>query len=154
MEEKWMQEIEQKAMNDYRKKDLGNNADITAQVFNQKRAERDEEKEAEEADRARKAAQLAALEAQMQPTTPGTSKGPMVGPHIEAPASWLKKIEAPTSGTRWHNEPGSKKWLEAKTDEGYTYYWHRETHGKSLKMLFFYTRLLVGVALKSANSKL
>ena len=34
LEEKWLQDIEKKAMNDYRKKDLGNNADITAQVFN------------------------------------------------------------------------------------------------------------------------
>lgn len=120
-------------MNDYRSKDLGNNADITARVFNQKRAERDAQREDDEdgsSDRARTAAQLAALEAQMAPQIPGPSKGPMVGPQIAAPSSWLKKIQAPTSGTKWHNAPGTKKWHEAKTDEGHIYYWHIETFGK------------------------
>lgn len=127
MEKKWLEEIEHKAMNDYRSKDLGNNADITAQIFNQKRAEREENEAEESSDRARKAAQLAALEAQMQPQTSGKN-GPMVGPQIDAPSSWLKTIKAPTSGTKWHNEPGTKKWYEAKSDEGYTYYWHVETN--------------------------
>jgi len=120
--------MEQKAMNDYRKKDLGNNSDLTAQIFNQKRAERDIEAEAEESDRARKAAQLAALEASKEPVKPGPSKGPMVGPQIDAPSSWLKVIQAPTTGTKWHNEPGTKKWHEAKSDEGYTYYWNIDTN--------------------------
>ena len=37
--------MEEKAMSDYRKKDLGNNSDLTAQIFNQKRAQRDAEEE-------------------------------------------------------------------------------------------------------------
>ena len=117
-------------MNDYRKKDLGNNGDITAKVFNQKRAERDAEAESEEADKARRAAQLAALQATMDEPTAGPSKGQMVGPQIEAPVSWLKTVRAKTSGTRWHNEPGARKWHEAKSDEGHIYYWHVETNGK------------------------
>ena len=45
LEEKWLQDMEEKAMSDYRKKDLGNNSDLTAQIFNQKRAQRDAEEE-------------------------------------------------------------------------------------------------------------
>ena len=51
LEEKWLQDMEEKAMSDYRKKDLGNNSDLTAQIFNQKRAQRDAEEEGEECDR-------------------------------------------------------------------------------------------------------
>ena len=58
-------------MNDYRKKDLGSNSDITAQVFNAKRAERDSAREENESERARNAAQMAALEASMEPQKPG-----------------------------------------------------------------------------------
>ena len=53
-----------------------------------------------------------------------------VGVHKNAP-SLFKKVSAPTSGTKWHNEPGDKKWYEAKTDDGHTYYWHIENHGKN-----------------------
>ena len=58
----------------YRKKDLGNNSDLTAQIFNQKRAERDAETESEEADRARRAALMAYKEANSEPVKAGTSK--------------------------------------------------------------------------------
>ncbi len=34
-------------------------------------------------------------------------------------------MEAPKSGTKWHKE---KKWFEAVTEEGHTYFWHVETH--------------------------
>ena len=54
-----------------------------------------------------------------------------ISAHKNAP-NLFKKVSAPTSGTKWHNEPGEKKWYEAKTDEGHTYYWHLETHGKNL----------------------
>ena len=46
--------------------------------------------------------------------------------------SSFKKITAPTSGTKWHNEPGDKKWHEARSDEGYTYYWNTKTHGNKV----------------------
>ena len=58
-----MKEIERKAMNDYRTKDVGNNADITAKIFNQKRQElysRDDT-----SDKAMVAAQLAAMDESM-----------------------------------------------------------------------------------------
>merc|ERR1719510_397626 len=53
-----------------------------------------------------------------------------VGVHKNAP-SLFKKVSAPTSGTKWHNEPGDKKWYEAKTDDGHTYYWNIENHESS-----------------------
>ena len=62
-EEEWMKEIERKAMNDYRTKDVGNNADITAKIFNKKRQElysRDDT-----SDKAMVAAQLAAMDESM-----------------------------------------------------------------------------------------
>jgi len=129
LEEKWLQDMEEKAMSDYRKKDLGNNSDLTAQIFNQKRAQRDAEEEGEECDRARKAAQKASLEASMEPAKAGSSRGPMVGPQIETPNSFLRAVKkAPTSGTRWHNPPGTKKWNEAQTEEGHIYYWNIDTN--------------------------
>ena len=47
---------------------------MTAQIFNQKRAERDAETESEEADRARRAALMAYKEANSEPVKAGTSK--------------------------------------------------------------------------------
>jgi len=125
-----MEEIEQKAMNDYRKKDLGSNSDITAQIFNAKRAERDASREQDESERARNAAQMAALEASMEPQAPGPSVA-AIGPQIETAKPLFRKIEAPTSGTKWHNAPGTKKWHEAQSDEGHTYYWNTETNESS-----------------------
>ena len=58
-----------------------------------------------------------------------------ISAHKNAP-NLFKKVSAPTSGTKWHNEPGDKKWYEAKTDEGHTYYWHLETHGKNFLNMF------------------
>jgi hypothetical protein len=72
-EEQWMQDIESKAMRDYRSKDLGANADITAKIFNQKRAEREADKETSESDRALAAAEAAAFEAASNPM-PSTSR--------------------------------------------------------------------------------
>ena len=58
-----------------------------------------------------------------------------IGPQPDGPPT-IKKVVAPTSGTKWHNEPGVKKWYEAKSDEGYTYYWNTETHGKIHALLY------------------
>ena len=94
----------------------------------------------EECDRARKAAQKASLEASMEPSKAGSSRGPMVGPQIETPNSFLRAVKkAPTSGTRWHNPPGTKKWNEAQTEEGHIYYWNIDTNGKKI---FFKVNIL------------
>ena len=42
----------------------------------------------------------------------------------------VRKMEAPKSGTKWHNPPDAKKWFEAKTGDGTIYFWHVESHGK------------------------
>ena len=55
---------------------------------------------------------------------------PIVGQQIETPPFWLNTVKAPTSGTKWHNKPGTKKWHEAKSDLGHTYYWNVDTKGK------------------------
>ena len=69
----------------------------------------------------------------MEPAKAGSSRGPMVGPQIETPNSFLMAVKkAPTSGTRWHNPPGTKKWNEAQTDEGHIYYWNIDTNGKKI----------------------
>ena len=69
----------------------------------------------------------------MEPTKAGSSRGPMVGPQVETPNSFLMAVKkAPTSGTRWHNPPGTKKWNEAQTDEGHIYYWNIDTNGKKI----------------------
>ena len=53
----------------------------------------------------------------MEPAKAGSSRGPMVGPQVETPNSFLMAVKkAPTSGTRWHNPPGTKKWNEAQTE--------------------------------------
>ena len=64
-EEEWMKEIERKAMNDYRTKDVGNNADITAKIFNQKRQELYSRDDDPTSDKAMVAAQLAAMDESM-----------------------------------------------------------------------------------------
>lgn len=61
-----------------------------------------------------------------------------IGPQIPSAFStsgMLRKIDAPTSGTRWHNEPGTKKWYEAKDDDGNSYFWHVETNGNEKVLL-------------------
>ena len=60
-----MKEIERKAMNDYRTKDVGNNADITAKIFNQKRQELYSRDDDPTSDKAMVAAQLAAMDESM-----------------------------------------------------------------------------------------
>ena len=52
-----------------------------------------------------------------------------IGPQMEFNPTPFKTIKAHTSGTKWHNEPGDKKWHEAKSDDGHTFYWNSETHG-------------------------
>ena len=59
-----------------------------------------------------------------------------IGPQFENVKPLFRKIEAPTSGTKWHNAPGTKKWYEAQSDEGHTYYWNTETNGNKIFSIF------------------
>ena len=81
----------------------------------------------------------------MEPAKAGSSRGPMVGPQIETPNSFLRAVKkAPTSGTRWHNPPGTKKWNEAQTEEGHIYYWNIDTNGKKILKLRNFEKVTKG----------
>ena len=40
----------------------------------------------------------------------------------------FRPVDAPKSGTKWHKDD-TKKWFEAKSDDGHIYFWHVETNG-------------------------
>ena len=145
--------MEANAMESYRSTDLQKNADLTATIFNQKRQEREANRlAAEEVSRAAHAAISASSEIDtappggIGPQIPGQSSSSSPEPPTSTQSSFgLKKIEAPTSGTKWHKEleapdafkggnDGSslKKWYEAIMDDGsgIKYYWHVETNGR------------------------
>lgn len=149
-EEVWLKQIEQQAMKDYRAKDLQDNSDLTAKIFNEKRCERDQERASAESQRMSNSSRALALETVAEDETkteslPSSTKAP--GPpswgvptksSLQVPQSSLKKnpfeqrTSAKTHGTRYHNPPPATKWREAITDDGSnTYYWHTETHAST-----------------------
>ena len=133
-QEEWLQKMEQAAMNDYRKKDLaGDNKDLTAAIFHQKRGQRGE-------------AAPAAVAAGASHDVEGGNKSAETERRSESPVDEdsgsfkLRKIEAPKTGTKWHNPPTPKHWFEAVTDDGTTYFWHIETHGENQLMGYVFLR--------------
>ena len=94
-EEDWLKDIERKAMNDYRSKDLGNNADITAKIFNQKRSEMYEH-EASTSEKAQFAAQCAELDKDLAGVPGGSSQ---IGPQIQVPKAMKDALSA--AGAKW-----------------------------------------------------
>ena len=52
------------------------------------------------------------------------------------------RMDAPTSGTKWHKEPvsegGPKKWYEAKSEDGSIFYWNVETNGEKSKIIVLF----------------
>ena len=42
-----------------------------------------------------------------------------------------QRLSAKTHGTKYHNPPPPKKWREAISDDGNTYFWHVESYGKT-----------------------
>ena len=141
--------MEMNAMNDYRKKDLSGNPDLSAHIFLEKKAQRDAEREEEEesaeaeatnrqrlerAEIAVRAAEALAKRAAKDPMLEGMPEPTSSAAETDqGPSNKLRKIEAPKSGTKWHNKDSQppKHWYEAKTEDGNTYYWHVETHGES-----------------------
>jgi len=153
-QELWLQKMEAAAMKDYRSKDLeeGGHADMTAQNFQAKRAQRDENAvdrggegegrfdDGGESSRARMAAAKAGF------STASTSRDPMLecipdrpppqqddsgdegGGGSQAKQGKLERVEAPKGGTKYHKPEDAKKWFEAKSEDGTIYYWHVETH--------------------------
>eukprot|EP00096_Caligus_rogercresseyi_P008711 TRINITY_DN2809_c0_g1_i1.p1 TRINITY_DN2809_c0_g1~~TRINITY_DN2809_c0_g1_i1.p1 ORF type:complete len:329 (-),score=87.29 TRINITY_DN2809_c0_g1_i1:148-1134(-) len=116
-----LQQMEENALNSYRTQDLTSNADITASIFNKRRAEMRENRHLAEGinDEMSKAEMAQAL----------SEESPSIGPSL--PKS-LQCVEAPKSGTKWHKSEatkgGLKLWYEAQSDEGHTYYWHVESN--------------------------
>jgi len=154
-EEEWLRKMEQAAMNDYRKKDLsGANPDLTANIFHQKRAQRAADQDSQRAEMAQIAEKIAqkanaaaataaaseAAASREEEADEPQEEGPdgaaaaagsvaAVGADGASSSSFkLRKVEAPKSGTKWHNPPTPKLWSEAKTEDGNTYFWHAETH--------------------------
>lgn len=95
-EEDWLKDIERKAMNDYRSKDLGNNADITAKIFNQKRSEMYEH-EASTSEKAQFAAQCAELDKDLAGVAGGSTA--QIGPQIQVPKAMKDALSA--AGAKW-----------------------------------------------------
>ncbi|XP_040571817.1 uncharacterized protein [Lepeophtheirus salmonis] len=127
-----LRQMEEDALNTYRMKDLDSNSDITASIFNKRRAEMrenrriSEEAAAEGFNDEMSKAEIAALNAAANSDSIGPSIGPQSGPNV------IRRMEAPRSGTKWHkseSSKGPKKWYEALMDDdsGTKYYWHVET---------------------------
>lgn len=150
-EELWMKQIEQQAMKDYRAKDLQENSDLTAKIFNEKRCERDKERASEknslESERITNTSKTLTLDqteddelSESEPI-PIAIKGP--GPPIWGVPSKLsptvshcsakknpfeQRISAKTHGTKYHNPPPATNWREAMTEDGNVYYWHTTSY--------------------------
>jgi len=156
-EEAWIEKMNQAAMKTYRNKDLeGANPDMTAKLFEAARAQREEDRvtQSQEKDEIAEKAKKAAAKAGFDTGQPSTSKaGPSRDPMLECipdrrrthsecsddlvqpedgdddeSSPKVRKMEAPKSGTKWHNPPDAKKWFEAKTGDGTIYFWHVESH--------------------------
>nr|ACO15359.1 WW domain-binding protein 4 [Caligus clemensi] len=129
-----LQQMEEDAINSYRNKDLGANADITASILNKRRAEmRENRRLAEESakdgiNEEMSQAEIAAINAASSSTS--SSIGPSIA---TAGPNHLRNVEAPKSGTKWHkssSDGGPKLWYEAEAEDGSgnRYYWHVETN--------------------------
>lgn len=162
-ESEWLKKMEEDAMKAYRDKDLGGCADLTAKIFNEKRAERlagevEAKRLAQEAEKAAIAEHIRKHvdDGQEQPPQPsgsgpssieprtagghedregGEVPSPLSGSGLDSKKPGLRRIEAPMSGTKWHNQASRtaaspKHWFEAVSEEGHTFYWHIESQGK------------------------
>ena len=108
-EEQWIRQMEEAAMNDYRTKDLGSGSDISARVFNERKAEKDAQKKmieeaAEKAKAKMEEEKAAGAQYSIGPQIPGTS-----GAAASSESGLFKPVEAPKDGTKWHKS-APKKW--------------------------------------------
>ena len=141
-EDLWLKQIEQQAMKDYRAKDLQDNSDLTAKIFNEKRGEREKERASVEVSNTSKALSLVESEdkeAETEPLNTTNAPGPPAwgvpskSSLIDSQKSIRKnpfdqRLSAKTHGTKYHNPPPATKWREAITEEGNIYYWHTESY--------------------------
>ena len=149
-EDVWLKQMEQQAMKDYRAKDLQENSDLTAKIFNEKRCERDQKRasaedleESKRMSNSSKALTLDKTEDEVPRTESVTTTVIAPAPPawgVPSKSSWIdthnetkknpfeQRVSAKTHGTKYHNPPPATKWREATTDDGNIYYWHTESY--------------------------
>jgi len=121
-ESHWLKKMEEAALRDYKKKDIKENRDFTAKLYNNEDLPDVDAKY----ENIRKANEVG-------PRLPGEpehkhmkfenmlrakegKEDPMIAP-----------VKATTSGTKWHKPAPPKFWYEAKSDDGQVYYWNTNT---------------------------
>lgn len=115
-EGQWLEQMEKAALSDYRTKDLAGGSDLTARIFNEKKLQ------VESIDNDKDGG-IAPKSTHIGPQRPNQ-------PEIEGSSNLLRKIDAPTSGTKWHKVHGGvspNKWYEARSEDGHVFYWNVET---------------------------
>jgi len=137
-EEQWLKQIEQQAMKDYRNKDLQENSDLTAKIFNEKREEREtnwkEEISKEHRSKNESMGQSKDKKNETGLNKPGPpswgvpTKTSTVPPHNASKNPFQQRISAKTHGTKYHNPRPETNWREAKTEDGNIYYWNLTSH--------------------------
>lgn len=121
----FLKKMEEAALKDYKKKDIGNNRDFTAKLYNNEDLPDIDEKY----ESMRQANQVGPrLPGEPEPkqqkfenmlkagSQSGNTEGMVIAPR-----------KAVASGTKWHNPPPPKFWYEAKNEEGHSYYWNTNT---------------------------
>lgn len=134
-EDEWVKRMEENAMKDYRMKDLESNSDLTAKIFNEKRAQRDAVRDAEEEEQEKRDEEEREVKRNIHlgmkiVPAPSTSHGYIVaGPDDYGKPSMIRCVQAPKGGTKWHNLPPKPKlWFEAMSENGHKYFWNTETN--------------------------
>eukprot|EP00088_Acartia_fossae_P006860 TRINITY_DN1316_c0_g1_i1.p1 TRINITY_DN1316_c0_g1~~TRINITY_DN1316_c0_g1_i1.p1 ORF type:complete len:328 (-),score=83.42 TRINITY_DN1316_c0_g1_i1:157-1140(-) len=117
----WLKKMEEAALKDYKKKDIKDNRDFTAKLYNNEDLPDVDEKY----ESIRQANQVG-------PRLPGEpeAKHMKFENMLKAGEEGNKEInpvKATTSGTKWHKPPAPKYWYEAKNEDGHSYYWNINT---------------------------
>ena len=137
-EARWLKKMDEAALRDYKKKDIKNNQDFTAMLYNNEDLP-DVDVRYEHIKKSH----------QMGPKLPDPNEAKkrlMSDPLLAATRGEgnedgserlpINPIKASTSGTKWHKPAPPKFWYEAKNEEGHSYYWNVNTKGKLLLLLY------------------
>jgi len=120
----WLKKMEDAALRDYKKKDIKENRDFTAKLYNNEDLPDVEEKY----ESIRKANEIGPrLPGEPEPKHIKFENMLKVGEGKEDKEIVIAPVKATTSGTRWHNPAPPKQWYEARMEDGTSYYWHKNT---------------------------
>jgi len=121
----WLKKMEEAALKDYKNKDIGNNRDFTAKLYNNEDLPDIDEKY----ESMRAVNQVGPkLPGEPQPKQQKFEKMLKAGAEsTEGESTMIAPRKATASGTKWHNPPPPKFWYEAKNEEGHSYYWNTNT---------------------------